>query len=332
MNGLIKISLAICFPVAITLQAEAQNLVPNGSFEEYSSCPSLAIEFAGVDNWNRYRESADYYNVCANSDTLTHPCGLWGGCWSVPCNLYGCQESATGNGYAGVIGIQLFNPIYREIFGTQLIEPLTVGQTYYVSFKASPGYGRYFDAKWFSNKLGLKFSMNEYSQSNPPAIDNFAHVYTNDIISDTLNWTTISDIFVADSSYEYIMLGNFFDDENTEFLDNGVMPNYSYYYIDDVCVTINPTGCDFTSGMAKKVVNNVTVYPNPATNVLYISYPYASNPDISIFNVLGKSVVSNLNYSNNLCTVDLGNLSSGTYFLKIKEHSTTITKKFFIDN
>lgn len=323
-------SLSVCFFFK-TIFCQI-NLVPNGSFEEYDTCPSQALEF-GVESWSRYRESADYFNVCANSDTLSHPCNLWGGCFSVPCNVWGCQEPSTGNGYAGVVGFQIFNPIYREIFGTQLIEALTVGQTYYVSFKASPGYGRYFGTKWFSNKLGVKFSINEYNLSNPPPIDNFAHLYTNDIISDTLNWTTISGTFIADAPYEYIMLGNFFDDEHTDTLNSGYNnPNYSYYYIDDVCVTTNPAGCDFTSGIAEMAGNNVTVYPNPATNVLHISYLDASNPDISIFDITGKSVVANVKYGNGLFTVDTSSLPSGMYFLKIKEESTTITKKFIINH
>ncbi len=309
----------------------AQNLVPNGSFELYDTCPSQALEFT-VENWSRYRESADYFNTCANGES-SYPCNLWGGCYSVPCNLLGCQEPATGNGYAGVVGFQIFNPIYREVFGTQLIEPLTVGQTYYVSFKASPGWGRYGGVRWFSNKLGVKFSINGYDKSNPAPIDNFAHVYTNDIISDTLNWATISGTFVADTPYAYIMLGNFFDDANTDTLDpNGIWNTFSYYYIDDVCVTTNPAGCDFTSGIAEMAANNVTVYPNPVINVLYISYPGTSNPDISMFNMMGQSITANVTYSNGLFMVDTSSLPSGTYLLRVKSKSAIITKKFFINH
>lgn len=306
----------------------AQNLVPNGSFELYDTCPSQALEF-GVESWSRYRESADYFNTCANGE-LSHPCNLWGGCFSVPCNLFGCQESSTGNGYAGIFAFYTPDE-YREIIGTTLSEPLTVGQTYYVSFKASPGWGRYFGVRWFSNKLGVKFSMNEYNLSNPPPIDNFAHVYSNDIISDTLIWTTISGSFVADAAYEYVMLGNFFNNENTDTLTNGIANYATYYYIDDVCVTTNPAGCNFTSSIKEAVSSNVMVYPNPATNTLYISYPDIPNPDISIFNTMGQSITVNATYGNGLFAIDTSRLPSGTFFLKIKSKSTTISKKIFIN-
>ena len=311
-------TILMCFAVC---EVNGQvNLVPNGSFEEYSQCPGEVGELELVNHWTSFRGSSDYFNTCANSFA------------SVPCNRFGCQDPATGNGYAGVYTFYPNTPIYREIIGTQLREVLTIGQAYYVSFKASPGYGAYFDTKWFSNKLGLKFSMNEYDINNPAPIDNFAHIYSDDIISDTLIWTTVSGYFVADTSYAYIMLGNFFDNMNTDTLTNDIVNYASYYYIDDVCVTTNYEGCNFTNNIEETTISNVTVYPIPAINTLYISYSAVSNPDISIFDIMGRNILADIMYSNDLVSIDVSKLVPGTYLLNIKDNLITISKKFFINN
>src|SRR5690606_1183313 len=107
-----------------------ENLVPNPSFEQYDSCPRMVGGYDDfyVSQWQKCNGTPDYINRCATETTLV----------SVPCNAWGCQEPATGNGYVGVIGLGPSSvETYREIVGTQLTEPLTVGQTYYVSFKAS---------------------------------------------------------------------------------------------------------------------------------------------------------------------------------------------------
>ena len=67
-----------------------------------------------------------------------------------------------------------------------------------------------------SNKLGAKFSTVSYSYSNPIQINNFAHVYSDSVIKDTTSWTLIKGEFTADSAYQYISIGNFFDDINTD--------------------------------------------------------------------------------------------------------------------
>jgi len=95
-----------------------------------------------------------------------------------------------------------------------------------------------------TNKTGVLFSTVPYSYSNPPPRNNFAHIYTDSIITDTAGWTTISGTFVADSAYEYIIIGNFFDNSHTDtLLFDSLTFCVPYYYIDDVCVAIDSNNC-----------------------------------------------------------------------------------------
>ena len=70
---------------------KAQNLVPNPSFEDFTTCPTTlgtggplqCIPWIGIN-------SADYFNVCG------------GFLIGVPINILGYQEARTGAAYAGI--------------------------------------------------------------------------------------------------------------------------------------------------------------------------------------------------------------------------------------
>ena len=80
----------------------AQNLVLNPSFENYSACPIGPSEFSNCVNW-----SMPFLNLvsdtCSTSD-LYNSCSPFG-CLGVgvPCNVMGNEPAHTGNGYAGII-------------------------------------------------------------------------------------------------------------------------------------------------------------------------------------------------------------------------------------
>src|SRR5260221_14559404 len=86
--------------------------------------------------------------------------------------------------------------------------------------------------------MGVMFSTVPYDIFNPTPMTNNATLYTNSIINDTVNWTMIFGSFIADSAYNYIILGNFFDNNHTDTLmiTTGFF-NASYYYLDDICVS-----------------------------------------------------------------------------------------------
>ncbi len=72
----------------------------------------------------------------------------------------------------------------------------------------------------------------------------------------------------------------------------------------------------------------VSLYPNPTNGTLNINNLEA-NSTIEIFNVIGEKVLfSNLLKGNN--TVDLSNLSNGSYFVKLNSNNQIITKKVIL--
>lgn len=85
-----------------------------------------------------------------------------------------------------------------------------------------------------------------------------------------------------------------------------------------------------TASVSRNDIDGFTTYPNPVTNnKLTISTLSTNNKQVSIFNVLGKKVLST-NFSGTKSNVDVSEISSGIYILKVTENGKTATKKLVI--
>jgi len=300
--------------------------VPNCSFEDTLKCPDGGVD-GNVKDWSCFGgDSPDYFNACFNG---------WPG-FGVPANILGFQYAATGNAYTGIVPYCGTNCVPgREWIGTQLIEPLNIGQTYYVSFKTSFAGDEYdpWEIRYATNKLGILFSTVSYDCSVVPPVNNFAHLYSDSIITDTVNWYNINGWVTADSAYQYIILGNFFDDSNTDTIgmNDGSQGGFaSYYYIDDVCVSIDSAQCACVLGNGiepKSHLDNIQVYLK--TNDLIVVDRAKRGGGIFIYDMLGRAMV-NTKLKDGLNQINVTSFSSGTYFLTIVSDNEKTTKKIFI--
>lgn len=271
---------------------DAQNLVPNPSFELYDQCPTT-LGFISTDRptgWFGWTESPDYFNGCAG------PQGGLDTSLGVPFNTVAFQQAWSGQAYIGLYGV--FLPYeYREHAGAQLMEPMIVGETYKISFRvnlATGGSNYEFDGAG-CNKIGALFTMESNAwYADPPALPgppmafrDFAHVYSTDVILDTVGWTLVSGSMVADSAYEYIVLGNFFHDSLTTVVPGALGYETTYYLIDSVSVICQSSGC-FHTGIG---VDQVADISN--------SYDYSSRTIViagecgemySVFDAVGRQV------------------------------------------
>ena len=301
--------------IALSTASFGQNLVPNPSFEQDTACPIVHGDFP-VSSWSIYRASPDYYNSCVVDTDAA----------SVPHNLCGFQCPSTGKAYAGIITYEPGFTNYRECFGAKLISPLNKTQKYYISFKINSAYKAINSINGATNKLGVLFSTIPYSDTTPVSINNFAHIYSSQVVTDTANWTTIKGSFTADSIYKYIIVGNFFDDSHIthQSLDgSGVVA--AYYFVDDVCVSTDSNTCNIIvqnncSGLNS--INNIIstadlrVFPNPFTGKVIISTPFANvKYKAVVYDVLGiKQAEFQLDKPS--AEIDLTNLADGNYFIQ----------------
>ena len=229
---------AIYYPIGYT-----QNLIPNPSFEESIKIACRAI--TGRDNIRNY---VTYWNAPTNGTTDIF--------YTDSTNQNGCSVNTinrnirprTGGFCAGLYtsaaNSMNFNnlngvPSYREYLQVRLKEPLVIGKIYYAEMYVTPRE----QSSLQSNNIGFHFSIDSTRINEP--IDNYGQllpykpqVFESAILTDFKKWYKVSGCFVATEAFQYLLIGNFFDDLHISFkptiYKTGIEP---YFYIDDVKVT-----------------------------------------------------------------------------------------------
>lgn len=314
---------ALYIVCCISLVTNAQNLVPNGSFEEGITCPiftgNLTSECA---NWyasliytDGIETTPEWFHECSDESLLTPPDVA-----------FGTQVPFDGGGYAGLAAFSLIHENVRELIAVKLSDPLTVGSAYLVEFEVSNFY--FPDYVVASNRLGFNFSTHPYFSYDSSVFPlNNSHYSESEIIPITGDWQTISQIIVADSAYQYIHIGNFYDDDNTDFSfsPNSSSPQLSYYAIDNVSVTgaLNSTA-------SEKSKFKVKVFPNPAFKNLNIALPVGQHfTEIRIYDSMGNQVIWKKDFHHKSQTsISVTDLNRGVYHLQILTDKTIYYEAF----
>lgn len=256
------------------------NLVPNPSFEDTVYCPNATNQIDACQHWLNFGNSPDYFNAC-------NPFGM-----SVPNSVFGFQYAHSGNAMAGIGLYRRPNapsgPNYREFIGVHLNQSLITGQKYFFSCYANFA-GHPLNAV-ACNKLGVNIYTLPFDSCCPPPINNSAKLYTDSILTDTVNWLRLEGSFIADSAYSYLCIGNFFTDSNTDTIQLGLFPDGSYYYIDDVCLTTDSLyNQQWTLAPELNAMLNFSSWPNPATNFFYMN-SFSDKELILITDMLGRKI------------------------------------------
>jgi OmpA-OmpF porin, OOP family len=205
------------------------NLVPNGGFEEFDGFPI---------GW--YYKGVDFDNVVKywSSPTTASP-DAYGTRVRVPATWaekgFGKQTAHSGTNFTGITVYGCVNgkPHCREYIQIQLSESLVIGQNYTIDF-------------WYSqlpkslrvNNIGVYFSDKQVSIVGEPCLKTLKPQAKAAKVLEAKNggWARFSMRFTATTEADWLILGNFDDDETTNIMSspsvNGL--NFAYYYIDDV--------------------------------------------------------------------------------------------------
>lgn len=268
-----KITSAI-FLFTCCASAFAQNLVNNYSFETHSGCPSTYGQVTLATGWF---PSSNNNNPQFHTEYL-HACGT--SMFGAPSNTWGNQAPATGQAcMATCTTAPTVQPDYRENIYTTLTSPLVVGVTYNVSFKIS----HCDNSQKATNNFGVKFA----TVPNFP-INNVSQVYSTAVVTDKINWTTVTGSFIADSAYTYICLGNFMTDANTTMTTScsGCSFNLHGYYLDDVEVTAAqlPPVAAFSVDGKDLCAGIPVVFSNSSQNATSVFWDFGDSQTSTIIN------------------------------------------------
>ncbi|MBK9148093.1 MAG: T9SS type A sorting domain-containing protein [Flavobacteriales bacterium] len=317
---------AHCLLFVAAPRCAAQNLVPNHSFEERDSCLEVNTAYTvetGPLGWFSAGGTGDYFLSCIP----------YGGFNGVPLSSWAFQYPQDGECYLGVITYIQSTGI-REYFMIQLAQPLVPGQMYYASFYASPTWGGPQPQMYLaSSHIGMLFTTQprHWSNADPwPTGGNFAHVYHPWLITDTVGWTLVSGSFVADSAYQYLMIGNHFDNAMTDTLHFADFPwdPRAHTLIDNVCVTADSKGCPLALGVEEPGMDAVVLFPNPASTEIALSgVPLGSR--IRIHDALGRLVLNEVDVGGNWRKNVLP-WARGTYVLRLERQGRLRSFKFVL--
>jgi outer membrane protein OmpA-like peptidoglycan-associated protein len=195
-----------------------QNLVPNPSFEDLTTCELYFDHFNTTKNWKGYNFTPDIFNSCAKTTFV-----------GVPNNVFDRQIPAQGKGYAGLLTYH--RDFQNELIGAKLLQPLQKGKKYQVSFKVSRAFEH---AQFATNNLGALFTNEPEKAYNSAKV----HIVSAEVVEESNVWQTIQGVVLAEDNFQYIVLGNFFSSEYTELVRmNSGSFEAAYYFIDEVSVT-----------------------------------------------------------------------------------------------
>lgn len=287
-----------------------QNLVPNYSFEQYTTCPNASSQINFASPWyGPTNNSTEYLNSCS---AMYNPSIAGAG-----------QVPRTGNAYAAM---WIFNgiPDYKEYLQVGLLDTLRTDSCYYVEFYVCLLRG----CRFAANNIGAHFSQDTIWSTGTGYYLNITPdilLPGNPIISDTSNWVKIYGNYQANGGEKFITIGNFFSDANTDTISILPFPNYygSYYLIDDVSVV----KCSQMGLIPNNFNNEINLFPNPFSSATTLSSNSSfKDAELSIYDYHGNLMkqISNINGSS--FNLQRENLSAGLYFLQLTQKDKLFRK------
>lgn len=209
------------------------NIVPNPSFERFAN-PPIGWTYKGAD----FGRVVKYWFSATTASPDVYGPGV-----HVPADWaekgFGKQTPRSGKAMAGItiFGCTNGKPHCREFVEIQLAEPLVIGQFYYVEFWVCP-----LRQSLMVNNLGAYFSVSEIRRTTDEVLVREAQVHADNLVTGPEGkWIKVSGYFQAKYEANYILIGNFNDDDNTQSLaQRDDSYNYAYYYLDDVLVRKSP--------------------------------------------------------------------------------------------
>jgi len=221
----------------VLTNAYSQNLVPNGSFEDYTSLPNSTSDWELCVGWNNVNmnlgnwpyATPDYLHTAGSGDAQLPNC------------KWADVNAQDGDAIMGLYSKHSSQLNSRDYIATQLSSPLVIGTTYTISFWLSSGSGNYYYGS-SSENFGVQLSSAPLTQVNHENTGGTAHALVPGSPWHT-GWVFYSFSYVATAAYQYVTIGNFYTDAVTSTTVHYPGANYSggsYYFIDDVI--IEPSG------------------------------------------------------------------------------------------
>lgn len=219
--------------VPADVQAQEENLVPNGSFEngDVKKLKAYGQLEETTTDWFPYTDAPlDLYSTDVKSEKV-----------AVPANSYGYEDPKDGFRYGGFRAHTKSPKLSRTYFQVRLAENLAENQLYCVSFDISLS-----DlSKYAVNGIGAYFSDRKETQPNLGIVDRDPQVkhLSDKVMQLTEGWETVCGTVLGTGQEEYMTIGCFNGSSDLEEVKmkkpgsvTGTQELHAYYYLDNVSV------------------------------------------------------------------------------------------------
>ena len=269
-------------------------------FEDTIYCPFGPGAMISLSGWDRVYGTVDYHNECNGNQV------------GVPHNYAGVQFARQGLAYSGLAIWSKTISNAREFIGVSLDQPLEPDQRYLVRYHLSKAdtvqyalrnFGAWFTTAQPPDDLGVLLNAE-------PQVTYEGEAF----LDDQDGWMTIEGSFIAEGGEQFLTLGNFDDDANTDTLFVVEQTSKSaYYYLDDVSVvedTSYHVGVDDMPALPREYHK---LYPNPNNGsfTLWLQMNEEDNAEIVVWDVTGRKAHQSM-ATQGENAVEL-NVSSGLY-------------------
>jgi hypothetical protein len=320
--------LLLCASLLSAPMAQSQNLVPNGSFEEFTTNCTSGLGYGFLEDWG--------YIMCSNLPGLFHACNndLNNGS-GVPQGGFGFQAAHTGDGYVMINTLLVHsqgpiedgNPqMYANV---NLTDPLVAGQHYclrlWMNMADSSCYrtSAFHAFLWYGEPTVCNYQ--------DTAWDTYASVTWDISTVDTSEWTLLEGEFEANGGEANLTLGAFQFEEEIDSvfiadysgINEGVLT--SIYFIDDVelwACTVGMSDQDAPEG--------ARVYPNPASDFITVQLPLTSGKaQLELISADGR-VISEQVISAASNQLAVAQIPPGQYTLHVRTAERTFVEKIVV--
>ncbi len=240
---------------------DPDNFVPNGSFEKIEGSLRRDGQFDLATDWGSATDEIP--GLFATNIKSRYV--------AVPENMYGKEDPADGENYAGIVAYSYRSKRARSYVTVELKKKLKENTLYCVRYKASLAER----SRYASNNLGVVISKKNINQKGTGMITDPTAVVNdqNKIVNQTDGWWQFCKRFEAKGNEQYLTIGNFSSDGSTANETREVSADYekgpeiaAYYYIDNVEIrevtSDGDCGCANTKIPESKVIYSASVQLN----------------------------------------------------------------------
>lgn len=129
--------------------------------------------------------------------------------------------------------------------------------------------------------------------------------------------------------------------DDTEHNISGLEAGQTYYwrvraiaggsntaYSDTWSFTVTDNGV----GISESDLNQISIYPNPVTDRLFLDGDLSVDTQVWVTSVTGQRVINLKMSKENATSIDVSNLKSGVYFISFLSNDELVTKQFVVSN